>query len=65
VIGSGSMEVSTEQMRAIAEFWWNGSLACVQHRVTVTNVRQRDNGKFVIEFQGREPEPLEPGKDAV
>ena len=60
MIGSVIMEISETEMAAAVEFYLNRNLLNVtfesHHKATVTTVRQRSNGRFVIEFDGQ-PEP--------
>lgn len=60
MIGTIIMEISELEMVAAMEFYLNKNLLNVtfesHHKATVTAVRQRSNGRFVIEFDGQ-PEP--------
>lgn len=56
------MEVGEAEMIAAVQFYLNQSVFTAEygsrkyHRAYVTAVRQRSNGRFVIEFDGQ-PEP--------
>jgi hypothetical protein len=58
MIGDVVMEIQHDEMKAAVQFYLNkdvfdadGSLR-VRHKATVTDVRQRSNGNFIIEFHG-------------
>lgn len=59
MIGKVAMEVSKAEMCAAIQFYLSKSVFDsdlgnrVFHKAKVTNVRQRDNGRFVIEFEGQ------------
>ena len=69
MIGDVAMEIQPEEMMAAVQFYLNrdvfdahGSLR-ERHKATVTAVRQRSNGNFVIEFHGWYlPEEVEDNK---
>lgn len=54
------MEISESEMMAVVQFYLNNNLLNTtfqkQHTARVTHVRERSNGRFVIEFDGQ-PEP--------
>lgn len=59
MIGLIIMEVNEAEMRSALEYF-NGDLFLKsEHKATVTKVRQRSSGRFVIEFRGK-PEPKKP-----
>lgn len=59
MIGITYMEISPEQMCQMVQYWWNEQLGFHErHQVQVLTVRQRDNKRFVITFEGKEPMQL-------
>lgn len=67
MIGHVIMEIEADEMRAAIQFYLNrdvfdadGSLR-VRHKANVVDVRQRSNGNFVVEFEGRGPAPVSNG----
>lgn len=61
VIGHVIMEIESDEMRAAVAYYLNrdvfdaaGSLR-IRHKAVITDVRQRSNGNFVIEFDGWRP----------
>jgi len=57
------IEVEAEEMIAIVQYYLNKELFTCdmsrsRHLANVTDVRQRSNGNFVIEFDGQMPKTL-------
>jgi hypothetical protein len=58
MIGHVIMEIEPDEMRAVVQFYLNrdvfdaGLSLRVRHKANVSDVRQRSNGNFVIEFHG-------------
>lgn len=61
MIGLTVMEISTEQMQAIVQWYLNNNLLNVtfqkHHESVVEDVRQRSNGRFVIDFRAKAEKP--------
>jgi hypothetical protein len=61
MIGHVVMEIERDEMVAAMQFYLNKSvfnvLANKYHEATVTDVHQRNNGNFVVEFDGCRPAP--------
>lgn len=59
MIGKVAMEVSQQEMIAAMQYYLNNEVFYAMfsgraaHKANVTKVRQRDNGNFVIEFEGQ------------
>jgi hypothetical protein len=60
MIGLTIMEISAEQMQGIVQWYLNNNLLNVtfqkHHESVVENVKQRSNGRFVIEFVAKNAE---------
>lgn len=57
------MEIEPEEMVSIVRYYFEKELfdsyaGRERHRATVTDVRQRNNGNFVVEFDGEMPRTL-------
>lgn len=63
MIGHVTMEIEEGEICAAIQFYLNKSvfntLVSDYHKATVTSVRQRANGSFVIEFDGWRPATTE------
>lgn len=65
MIGAITMEIGEPEIVAAMQFYLNNSVFNSElshrkyHHAEVTAVRQRSNGRFIIEFDGR-PEPQWP-----
>lgn len=57
MIGLTIMEISSEQMQAIVQWYLNNNLLNItfqkHHKSQVESVRQRSGGRFVIEFRAQ------------
>lgn len=51
MIGLTVMEIGEQEMEAAIEYYLNRSV--LHHTARVIGVRQRSNGRFVIEFDGQ------------
>lgn len=58
MIGNVIMEVGEQEMIAMVQFYLNQSVFTAEydsrkyHRANVISVKQRSNGRFVIDFEG-------------
>ena len=57
MIGHAIMEIEADEMIAAVSYYLNRELlqsdmGRLRHKATITDVRQRSNGNFVIEFDG-------------
>lgn len=65
MIGHVIMEIEADEMRQAVAYYLNKDVFDVytgrdRHRVVVTNIRERSNGNFIVEFDGWRPaEPKE------
>ena len=68
MIGLTVMEISAEQMQAIVQWYLNNNLLNVtfqnHHESVVEDVRQRNNGRFVIEFRAAKKAAVATAKPA-
>lgn len=70
MIGHVIMEIEPDEMRAAVAYYFNrevftSDMGRLRHKAVVTEVRQRSNGNFVIEFDGWQPaQPAAAGEDA-
>lgn len=59
MIGKVAMEIGSQEMIAAVQHYLNDEVfyatfsGRTAHKAKVTKVRQRDNGNFVIEFEGQ------------
>lgn len=53
MIGTVIMDVSEGEMKSALQYYFNSELFFSKHKVKVTSVRQRSNGRFVIDFDGQ------------
>lgn len=62
MIGDVTMEVSEQEMVAAIQFYLNQSVFNAEsslrhyHKAFVTGIRQRPNGRFIIDFYGQPEE---------
>lgn len=68
MIGHVIMEIEADEMKAALAYYFNKDVFDVyagreRHKALVTNVRQRSNGNFVIEFDGWRPAVPTPKPD--
>lgn len=63
MIGHVIMEIERDEICAAIQFYLNKSvfntLSSDYHKATVTDVHQRSNGNFIIEFHGQPPKQTE------
>ena len=61
MIGLTIMEISAEQMQEIVQWYLNNNLLNTtfqkRHESVVEDVRQRNNGRFVVEFRAKAERP--------
>lgn len=63
MIGKVVMEISNSEMRAAVQYYLNSDLFFSKHKVKVTEIYSRSNGRFTIRFDGdTDPEFAEPEK---
>lgn len=55
VIGHVIMEIESDEICAAVAYYHTNGSSRVRHKAIVTEVRQRSNGNFVIEFDGWRP----------
>jgi hypothetical protein len=60
MIGHVIMEIEYDEMRAALAYYFNRDVFNVyagreRHQAVITDVRQRSNGNFVVEFKGWQP----------
>lgn len=60
MIGHVIMEIEADEMRAAVAYYLNkdvfdANMVRVRHKAIVTEVRQRSNGNFIVEFNGWRP----------
>ena len=67
MIGHVVMEIEAGEMRTAVAYYLNkdvfmvdGYPSRVGHKAVVTDVRQRSNGNFIVEFDGQQPTVREP-----
>ena len=64
MIGKVIMDVSEAEMASAMEYYFNSDLFFIKHKCIVKKVRQRENGRFVIEFEGKpEPQRVKPTQE--
>lgn len=61
MIGKVIMEISNSEMKVAVQYYLNSDLFFSKHKVTVTDVLLKSNGRFTIRFQGEaDPQFVEP-----
>lgn len=64
MIGHVIMEIEPDEMKAALAYYFNRELFTsdmgrIRHKAVITDVRERSNGNFVVEFDGWRPaEPV-------
>lgn len=63
MIGKVIMEISNSEMKAAVQYYLNSDLFFSKHKVKVSEVIARGNGRFTVRFEGEaDPEFAQPKK---